>query len=218
MGLAKWGSNRQERTGCNGADFLSLTDKILRKQFRIAVPSHRRELLKAVSELTGFLERYILDVGQPVHTSATCVLILADDRHTELPNGQLKRVAVKCMIDRVQFETEVSMRDGLDQEYVMGALRVHVPTDYKTTAFEWEEEASAQASVLAIEDKEPEPEADEERVCEVCFEKGSYRISTGCGHTYCGSCIKYSLEAILSANAERFYRVWPKRTRAAAAE
>ena len=48
---------------------------------------------------------------------------------------------------------------------------------------------------------EPEPEAEEERVCEVCFEKGSYRISTGCDHTYCGSCIKYSLEAILSANA-----------------
>ena len=41
----------------------------------MTVPSHRRELLKAVSELTGFLDRYILDPGQPVHTSATCVLI-----------------------------------------------------------------------------------------------------------------------------------------------
>ena len=70
-----------------------------------------------------------LELGEAVLIWATCVRILADDRHTVLPNGKLKRVAVKCMRELEQFETEVSMRNGLDEQYVMGALRVHVPSD-----------------------------------------------------------------------------------------
>eukprot|EP01047_Picozoa_sp_COSAG01_P013300 COSAG01_NODE_620_length_14784_cov_49.916718_5_plen_1572_part_00 len=59
--------------------------------------------------------RYLLDRGRSVHRSATCVLIFAEDRETVLEDGSLQRVAIKCMRNLEQFETEVRKRHDFEQ-------------------------------------------------------------------------------------------------------
>eukprot|EP01047_Picozoa_sp_COSAG01_P008155 COSAG01_NODE_317_length_18969_cov_378.101219_17_plen_1851_part_00 len=94
----------------------------------VSIERHRKDLLEAIAGLAGFLGRYLLSPGQCIHTSATCVLILAEDRLCENEDGTLKKVALKCMKNKEQFLTELRMREGLDGNKVMSALRVHVPT------------------------------------------------------------------------------------------
>eukprot|EP01047_Picozoa_sp_COSAG01_P005409 COSAG01_NODE_184_length_22692_cov_155.762758_15_plen_961_part_00 len=120
----------QRRTKCHGDQFMLLTAAQLEREGISNVDGHLDEMMKAVAELQGFLGRYILDRGRSVHKSATCVLIYGEDREKEQQDGTLQRVAIKCMRNQKQFETEVRQRQGLDLTYVVGALRVHTPTDF----------------------------------------------------------------------------------------
>ena len=65
-----------------------------------------------------------------MHKSATCALILAEDRQIENEDGTLQKVALKCMKNLSQFLTELSVREGLEKRRVVGALRAHVPPDF----------------------------------------------------------------------------------------
>ena len=112
----------------DGEKFLLLDASRLAQEGISDIDGHLSEMVKAVGELQGYLGRYILDRGRSVHKSATCVLIYGEDRETVLKDGTLQRVAIKCMRNREQFETEVRKRQGLDLTYVVGALRVHTPT------------------------------------------------------------------------------------------
>ena len=116
----------------------------------VTIESHREVLLGAIAGLAGFLGRYLLSPGPSVHTSATCVLILAEDRQTVNEDGTLKKVALKCMKNEEQFLTELRVREGLDGTTVMGALRVHVPAGFAL-------EAAPERSDVG----EPEPETEE---------------------------------------------------------
>ena len=114
----------------NGECFLELTQKTIETTLTVTIQAHVAELYAAVTELQGFLGRYILDKGPPIHTSATCVLMFGEDRKVSLPDGSLQKVAIKCMKNEIQFETEMVVRQGLDLEFVTGAIRVHAPTDW----------------------------------------------------------------------------------------
>jgi hypothetical protein len=107
-----------------GTMLVEMTDETLLTKMHVTVKSHREELLRKVAGLAGFLGRYILIAGRSVHTSATCVLILAEDRKQVNEDGTLKRVAIKCMKNKEQFLTEVVMRKGLDEQKEIG--RAHV--------------------------------------------------------------------------------------------
>ena len=121
-------------------------------QVYVSVDSHRAALLEAIDGLAGFLRRYLLVPGHSVHRSATCALILAEDRQEENEDGTLKKLALKCMKNLEQFLTELRVREGLDGDKVVSALRVHVPPDFK------HEELEATTDIEP--EPEPEPEAD----------------------------------------------------------
>eukprot|EP01046_Picozoa_sp_COSAG06_P030772 COSAG06_NODE_2946_length_6041_cov_16.046914_2_plen_1368_part_00 len=127
----------------NGSEYKTLT-------VHVTIENHRKELLNAIAGLAGFLGRYLLSPGAPIHTSATCVLIIAEDRQQQNDDGTLKKVALKCMKNEEQFLTELRVREGLDGSKVMGALRVHVAPDFQHAAL------SQEASDIM----EPEPETD----------------------------------------------------------
>ena len=97
----------------------------------VTIVADRKQLVQVIGGLAGFLGRYLLLPGPSIHTSATCVLILAEDRQQENDDGTLKRVALKCMKNELQFLTELRMREGLDPAKVVSALRVHVPPSFK---------------------------------------------------------------------------------------
>ena len=105
-----------------------------------------------------------------MHKSATCVLIYGEDRETVLEDGTLQRVAIKCMRNREQFETEVRKRQGLDLAYVVGALRVHTPTVQPAEDGNGEEEwAFSDGADLSVElhrSKDLNHDADEQLVDE----------------------------------------------------
>ena len=114
----------------NGERFLELTQETIETTLHVTIQAHVAELYAAVTELQGFLGRYILDKGPPIHTSATCVLMFGEDRKVSLPDGSLQKVAIKCMKKELQFVTEMEVRQGLDLEFVTGAIRVHAPTGW----------------------------------------------------------------------------------------
>jgi hypothetical protein len=134
----------------------------------VTIVAHREQLVGVIAGLAGFLGRYLLLPGPSIHTSATCVLILAEDRQQENADGTLKKVALKCMKNIAQFLTELQMREGLDAGKVVNAIRVHAPPSF------------ADPNVLTLSDKpavitphvdspdsadmelEPQPEADVE--------------------------------------------------------
>ena len=98
----------------------------------VTVVAHREQLLAVIAGLAGVLGRYLLLPGPSIHTSATCVLILAEDRQQENEDGTLRKVALKCMKNEEQFLTELQAREGLDEDKVVGALRVHVPPSFES--------------------------------------------------------------------------------------
>ena len=65
------------------------------------------------------------DAAASAPASGVQILGLANE------DGTLKKVALKCMKNKAQFLTEVQVRDGLDEEKVVGALRVHVPPSFE---------------------------------------------------------------------------------------
>ena len=113
-----------------------------------------------------------------MHKSATCSLILAEDRQEEdEEDGTLEKVALKCMKNLNQFLTELRVRVGLDGGKVISALRVHVPPDFRHEAIKEATEevegagetkmtpgtnATPEEIVLSQggSDMEPEPEMD----------------------------------------------------------
>ena len=121
--------------GIDGPRLVELTESDLEEKLHITIAAHREALVRSFVKLAGFLGRYLLDPGRPAHVSATCVLIFAQDRLTEEADGSFKKVAIKCMKNVDQFETEMRVRckSGLsDPRYVVGALRSHVPRGYST--------------------------------------------------------------------------------------
>ena len=96
----------------------------------VSIDSHREALLEAIGGLAGFLGRYLLIPGRSLHKSATCALILAEDRKQENEDGTLKKLALKCMKNLEQFLTELRVRKGLDGDKIVTALRVHVPAGF----------------------------------------------------------------------------------------
>eukprot|EP01047_Picozoa_sp_COSAG01_P034817 COSAG01_NODE_2634_length_7332_cov_6393.872390_1_plen_2226_part_10 len=130
----------EDQAGVDGATLLTLVQQddesgtILRDQLHtlIADDRHRNTMSKAVSKFAGFLNRYMLVQRNVVHHSATCVLIYAEDRLQDL-----QEVALKCMINKQQFEKEVLKRQGLAPPYAMSALRAHVPKFMEVTDAEF---------------------------------------------------------------------------------
>jgi hypothetical protein len=67
------------RRGVNGSGLVGLTDDSLRTLLGITEASHRAELLRMIEPLCGFLRRYTVDDGPPIHRSATAVAIAGRD-------------------------------------------------------------------------------------------------------------------------------------------
>ena len=89
-----------------------------------------------------------------MHKSATCSLILAEDRQEEdEEDGTLEKVALKCMKNLNQFLTELRVREGLDGGKVVSALRVHVPPDFRHEKLVDTSQGGS--------DMDPEPEIDQ---------------------------------------------------------
>ena len=104
------------------------TDEQLRDDLLVACASHRAELLKAIEPLCGFLRRYTLEGGPPIHRSATAEAIAGRDE-SPMGNGE---VVLKRMRYRVQFESEIANRfvDGserLSSTAVVAVVAWHTP-------------------------------------------------------------------------------------------
>jgi len=166
-GLFSWIFEQEKADEAAGSVLLKMvTEDAERSLLTAYVPiaSHREALLKEVAGLAGFLGRYLLAPGRSMHKSATCALILAEDRQEEDgEDGTLQKVALKCMKNLSQFLTELRVREGLDGGKVVSALRVHVPPGF---THEKMEEVSQ-----GVSDTEPEPETD-------CFETPHARTTT----------------------------------------
>jgi hypothetical protein len=78
-------------------------------------------LSQAVRELILFLKLYKISCKDPqTHVSGTCIVTCTEDySDTEA----IVAVALKFMRNKEQFERELAMRKGLDEQYVIGVIR-----------------------------------------------------------------------------------------------
>jgi serine/threonine protein kinase len=80
-------------------------------------------LSKVVRKMILFLELYrIKRDAPPAHKSKTCIVPLAEDYSD--PNAILPE-ALKFMHNEDQFERELSVREGLDERFVVGVIRFY---------------------------------------------------------------------------------------------
>ena len=79
-----------------------------RTALQLAKSSASAEARRWAREYGTVLGRYLLNGGWPVHTSATCTLVLGRDVQSDQP------VALKFMTDAVQFRREQEMRADSD--------------------------------------------------------------------------------------------------------
>jgi serine/threonine protein kinase len=78
-------------------------------------------LSQVVRELILFLKLYKISRKDPqAHESGTCIVTCTEDYSD--PNT-IVAVALKFMRNKDQFERELAMRKGLDEQYVIGVIR-----------------------------------------------------------------------------------------------
>jgi hypothetical protein len=83
-------------------------------------------LSKVVREIILFLELYkIKRDAPPAHKSKTCIVPLAEDYSD--PNAILLE-ALKFMRNKDQFKRELSVREGLDERFVINVIRYYDST------------------------------------------------------------------------------------------
>ena len=71
-----------------------------------------KQIRNAVKAMGWFCRRYRLD-RRPEHSTETCVVYLATENN---PAG--RRVAIKFMSDRAQYENEIEVRNGIDTRFL----------------------------------------------------------------------------------------------------
>jgi hypothetical protein len=80
-------------------------------------------LSQVLREMILFHKLYKINRKEPhAHTSKTCIVTLAED-HSDADATKL--VALKFMRNKDQFKRELSVREGLDEHYVIMMIRVH---------------------------------------------------------------------------------------------
>ena len=80
-------------------------------------------LSKVVRELILFLELYKMKRGAPpAHKSKTCIVPLAED-YSDVT--AIVPEALKFMCNEDQFERELSVREGLDERFVISVIRYY---------------------------------------------------------------------------------------------
>ena len=80
-------------------------------------------LSKVVRQIILFLELYkIKRDAPPAHKSKTCIVPLAED-YSDVT--AIVPEALKFMCNEDQFERELSVREGLDERYVIGVIRYY---------------------------------------------------------------------------------------------
>ena len=84
---------------------------------------------KWATTLDSYLQRYLIDKGPPIHTSATCQVF----RATDLLIDAKDRVALKIMSNEVEFNREIKSRYGIGRHNVedctIGVLGWHIPEE-----------------------------------------------------------------------------------------
>ncbi len=129
-GLFGWTKLRQDdQPGVNGDELLRLSDhEKLTTRLHVVTESHRQALLDAIEPLAGYLWRYRMVEGPPVHLSRSAEAGYAQDE-LAIPHQE---VCVKRMKHWEQFKAEIDARfkdDGtpLSTDAVITVLRWHTP-------------------------------------------------------------------------------------------
>eukprot|EP01046_Picozoa_sp_COSAG06_P029857 COSAG06_NODE_2799_length_6266_cov_19.296596_4_plen_871_part_00 len=129
-GLFGWTKLRKDdQSGVNGDELLRLSDhEKLTTRLHVVTESHRQALLDAIKPLAGYLWRYRMVDGPPVHLSRSAEAGYAQD---ELASPH-QEVCVKRMKHWEQFKAEIDARfkdDGtpLSTDAVITVLRWHTP-------------------------------------------------------------------------------------------
>eukprot|EP01046_Picozoa_sp_COSAG06_P008717 COSAG06_NODE_443_length_15706_cov_348.207022_10_plen_738_part_00 len=129
-GLFGWMKLREDdQPGVNGDELLRLSDHDkLTTRLHVVTESHRQALLDAIEPLAGYLWRYRMVEGPPVHLSRSAEAGYAKD---ELASPH-QEVCVKRMKHWEQFKAEIDARfkdDGtpLSTDAVITVLRWHTP-------------------------------------------------------------------------------------------
>ena len=84
-----------------------------------------KQIRNVVQALGWFCRRYRLD-RRPEHSTETSVVYLATEFMPDNRNG--KRVAIKFMSDKTQYDSEIALREGLDTRFVCKRLATHCQT------------------------------------------------------------------------------------------
>jgi hypothetical protein len=83
-------------------------------------------LSQGIRRMVLFLELYKIDrKAPPAHKSKTCIVPLAEDYSDA---GAILPEALKFMRNKNQFERELSVREGLDERFVIGVIRYYDST------------------------------------------------------------------------------------------
>jgi len=93
---------------------IDMVDNNGRTPWNIALASGDQAIIDALKLVKYFMGRY--ELNEVAHRSKTCVVMLADDRQSK------KRVALKFMCDRDQFDRERNFRrrQKIDTKFVVG--------------------------------------------------------------------------------------------------
>jgi hypothetical protein len=128
--------------GLTGQDLVDMTrpegdaDERLQRQYFVSFPAHREILLRHCTALEGFLSRYALQDGPPLHRSQQCCVIRALDRFCGVNlalggrsrRGSHRQVVLKCFHSEQAFEREVMARTRTAGcSVAVPLIRVHVP-------------------------------------------------------------------------------------------
>jgi hypothetical protein len=123
-----WTKLREDdQPGVNGDELLRLSDhEKLKTRLHVVTESHRQALLDAIEPLAGYLWRYRMVEGPPVHLSRSADAGYAQDELAK------QEVCVKRMTHWEQFKAEIDARfkdDGtpLSTDAVITVLRWHTP-------------------------------------------------------------------------------------------
>jgi Leucine-rich repeat (LRR) protein len=120
------------------------TDNGDRDRTTIATSAINPEVRRWAKSLGAYLTRYRIDDGPPIHKSATCRVVFAEDllynavptnetKNQPEPTNNNKRVAIKIMKNHNEFTREITSRYGTNSEDLddctIKLLGWHIPND-----------------------------------------------------------------------------------------
>ena len=99
----------------------------LLNELHIDVRWHRQALIQVLTGLSGFLGRYLLDNGPPIHASEMTRVFAAEDRKQRRRDGSYKQVVLKCMRNKESFDREIRTNRKSSKNAVVPLIRWEEP-------------------------------------------------------------------------------------------